>query len=54
MIKEKCQWGDINQNEGHSSIKDTWTKPRGRVDAREGGGFGWGGEKMQTAVIEQQ
>ena len=24
-------------------IKDTWTKPRGRVEAREGGGFGWGG-----------
>ena len=24
------------------SIKDTWTKPRGRVEASEGGGFGWG------------
>ena len=24
-------------------IKDTWTKPRGRVEAGEGGGFGWGG-----------
>ena len=23
--------------------KDTWTKPRGRVEARKGGGFGWGG-----------
>ena len=23
-------------------IKDTWTKPRGSVEAREGGGFGWG------------
>ena len=23
--------------------KDTWTKPRGRVEAGEGGGFGWGG-----------
>ena len=33
------QWG-----EGFSgtTIKDTWTK-RGRVEAREGGGFGWGG-----------
>ena len=26
-----------------ATIKDTWTKPRGRVEAREGGGFGWGG-----------
>ena len=50
------EWG-----EGFSgtTIKDTWTKPRGRVEAREGGGFGCGGrgsggEKMQTTVIEQQ
>ena len=40
-----------------TTIKDTWTKPR--VEAREGGVFGWGGwgwgwEKMQTIVIEQQ
>ena len=28
-----------------ATIKDTWTKPRGRVDAGEGGGFGWGGER---------
>ena len=27
-----------------TTIKDTWTKPRGRVEAREGGGFGEGGE----------
>ena len=26
-----------------TAIKDTWTKSRGRVEAREGGGFGWGG-----------
>ena len=26
-------------------IKDTWTKPRGRVEAGEAGGFGWGGVK---------
>ena len=26
-----------------TTIKDTWTKPRGKVEAREGGGFGWGG-----------
>ena len=33
-------WG-----EGFSGtpIKDTWTKPRWRVEEREGGGFGWGG-----------
>ena len=28
-----------------TAIKDTWTKPRGRVEAREGGAFGWGGGK---------
>ena len=50
----KGQWG-----EGFSgtTIKDTWTKPRGRVEAGEGDGFDWGGveggEKMQTTVIEQ-
>ena len=45
------KWG-----EGFSgtTIKDTWTKPRRRVEAGEGGGFGWGGEKMQTTVIAQQ
>ena len=26
-----------------TTIKDTWTKSRGRVEAREGGGCGWGG-----------
>ena len=26
-----------------TTIKDTWTKPRERVEAGEGGGFGWGG-----------
>ena len=33
------QWG-----EGFSgtTVKGTWTKQRGRVEAREGGGFGWG------------
>ena len=25
-----------------TTIKDTWTKPMGRVEAREGGEFGWG------------
>ena len=41
-----------NYYKGHSG------KPRGRVEAGEGGEFGWGvgrgGEKMQTTVIEQQ
>ena len=37
-----------------TTIKDKRPKPRGRVEAGEGGGFGWGGEKMQTTVIEQQ
>ena len=26
-----------------TTIKDTWTKPRGRVEAGEGGELGWGG-----------
>ena len=26
-----------------ATIKDTGTKPRGRVEAGEGSGFGWGG-----------
>ena len=35
----------LARGEGFSgtTIKDTWTKPRGRVEAGEGGGFGWGG-----------
>ena len=54
------QWGEVFTG---ATIKDTWTKSRGRVEAGEGGGVGWGGlagvgwrggEKMQTTVIEQQ
>ena len=26
-----------------TTIKDTWTKSRGRVEAGEESGFGWGG-----------
>ena len=26
-----------------TTIKDTWTKSRVRVEVGEGGGFGWGG-----------
>ena len=43
--------------EKKNNQKDTWTEPRGRVEAVEGGGFGWGGGsggKVQTTVIEQQ
>ena len=49
------QWGE---GFTETTIKDTWTKPRGRMEARDGGGFGWGvgsdGEKMQRTVTEQQ
>ena len=37
-----------------TTIKDTWRKPRGRVEAREERRFGWGGDKIQTTEIEQQ
>ena len=26
-----------------TTVEDTWTKPRGRVEWGEGGGFSWGG-----------
>ena len=32
-----------NQRYTGTTIKDTWTKSRGRVEVGEGGGFGWGG-----------
>ena len=39
-----------------TTIKDTRTKSRGRVEVREGWGFDWGGgrngEKSHTTVIE--
>ena len=28
-----------------TTIKDTWTKSRGRVEVAEGSGFSWGGVK---------
>ena len=33
------------RGEGFSgtTIKDTWTKPREKVEAKEAGGAGWGG-----------
>ena len=36
----KGQWGEGITG---TTIKDTWTKSRGRVEEGEGGGFGWGG-----------
>ena len=33
------QWG---KGFAGTTIKDTWTKSRRRVEAGEGGGFGWG------------
>ena len=34
------QWGEGTTG---STIKNTWTKSRGKVEVGEGGGFGWGG-----------
>ena len=48
---ERGQWGE---GFSETTIKDTWTKTRERVEAEEGDGFRWGEEKMQTIVIEQQ
>ena len=35
-------WGEASTG---ATIKDTRTKSRGRVEAGEGGGTGWGGEE---------
>ena len=47
------QWGEEIAG---TTIKDTWTKSRGRVKVGEGGGFSCGGgrdgEKRQTTVTE--
>ena len=41
-----------------TTIKDTWTKSRGRVEVGEGGGLagvGWrDGEERHTSVIEKK
>ena len=38
------EWrGDGGRGVFRNTIKDTWTKPRGRGEGGEGGGFGWGG-----------
>ena len=50
--------GTVGEGFSGTTIKDTWTKPRGRVETRVGvglarvGGEWWG--VMQTTVIEQQ
>ena len=37
------EWGRDSGERGLHTIKDTWTKSRGRVDVGEGRGIGWGG-----------
>ena len=37
------QWGEGFTG---ATIKDTWTKSRGRVEVGEGDGFGWGGVEV--------
>ena len=36
-------WGQWEEGITGTSIKDTQTKSRGRVEVGVGGGFGWGG-----------
>ena len=36
-----------------TTIKDTGTKPRGRVEAGEGGGFVWGGVEGEGRKCRQ-
>ena len=36
-------WGQWEEGITGTTIKDTWTKPRGRVEVGAGGGFTWGG-----------
>ena len=38
----KGEWGEGFTG---TTIKDTWTKSREKVEAEEGDGFGWGGVK---------
>ena len=35
--------GTVGRGITGTTIKDTWTKSRGKVEVGEGGGFGWGG-----------
>ena len=45
-------WGQWEEGITGTTIKDTWTKPRGRVEVGSVG-VGWcEGEKRHTTVIE--
>ena len=46
--------GEWEEGFSGTTINDTGTKPRGKVEVGEGGGFGWGGEKIKTIAVEQQ
>ena len=46
--------GTVGRGDYRNYYKGHIDKTKGRVAAGEEGGFGWGGEKMQTTVIEQQ
>ena len=50
----KVTRGEVRGDNGEKGFQDTWTKPRGKVEAREGGVWlGWGGVvggKIQTTV----
>ena len=47
MNKKNIQRGGGGDSGGEgfsgTTIKDTWTKTRGKVEVGEGGGFGWSG-----------
>ena len=41
---DRGEWGgDSEEGITGITIKDTWTKSRGRVEVGEGGGYSWGG-----------
>ena len=44
--------GERGKGFSGTTIKDTWTKPR-QVEAREGGGDGWGGEAVVGSKSRQ-
>ena len=44
------QWG---AGVSGTTIKDTWTKTRGRVGSGEGGGDGWGGRGVVGGKCRQ-
>ena len=49
-------WDNEGKVFSGTTIKDTWTKPRGRVEVREAGGFDWDkgavfGEKCRQLLL---